>query len=316
VAETRNFTFTVRARTTSGKVVPILGLDYLEYAGGLLTDAEPGSTVQANLLAQIDSAHALLGLIDGFWLRKWLIEGDPNGRARLQQSLTAMISLMLLADCPVSFVITKWDLLHDLEVDENARLNQVRKRLMSNAGFRDLVTAHSSRRIIRLIPVSAVGLDFTGIDDQGAVTKRPDGQMDPLGVDVPLSAVVPDVFEQVEQAVDRARLEATLAGIRRSGPAGPAEALSELGSFVSKQATRALGMLAPHAAFIGDATLAFFSVDNENIDRSLSFDRKVDDATNELEEFRRARRRVLRDFQSRVDVLEGRLPASRISAES
>jgi hypothetical protein len=176
-----------------------MGLGYLEYSGGLLTDTQaPGATAQTDLLARIQSAHALLGIIDGYRIRQCL-NGHYEGQMRLQQSLTAMISLMMLASCPITFVITKWDLLRDVDVDENARLRLVRKYLMSNQGFRDLVQAHSTHRIVRLIPVSAVGLDFAELDADGQIAKLPDGEMHPANVDVPLSAVVPDVFEQVER---------------------------------------------------------------------------------------------------------------------
>jgi|tagenome__1003787_1003787.scaffolds.fasta_scaffold20955327_3 hypothetical protein len=316
VAESRNFTFTVRTRTARGRVLPVIGLDYLEYAGGLLTDAqEPGSSRQAHLLSQIETAHALIGIIDGYWLRRWLIEGDPTGRARLQQGLSSMIGLMLMASCPVSFVITKWDLLRDLEVDENARLHQVRKRLMSNAGFRDLVQMHSARRVIRLIPVSAVGPDFAELDASGEVTKLPDGQLEPIGVDLPLSAVVPDLFAQVELEMDRAQLQAALDRIRAGSRMGPAAALTELGEFVNRRAFRVFATLVPGAGFLGDAALAFFDSDSSaTIDRRLDLNEQLDQTMDDVQDLQHARRRVLRDLQSRVDVLEGRLPTSRLSA--
>ena len=196
-------------------------LGYLEYAGGLLTDAQaPGATGQTELLGRIESAHALIGIIDGYRIRQCL-DGHSEGLMRLQQSLTAMIGLMMLAPSPITFIITKWDLLHDLDVDEDARLRRVRKFLMSNPGFHDLVQTHSAHRVVRLIPVSAVGPDFAELDPDGMVAKLPNGQMRPKNVDVPLSAVVPDVFEQVERSMDRAKLQAALARASGSAPGRP-----------------------------------------------------------------------------------------------
>ena len=43
--------------------------------------------------------------------------------------------------------------------------------------------------------------------------------------------------------------------------------------------------------------------------------RQLSEVDPAIEEFHLARRRVLRDFQSRVDVMEGRLPSSRLSGE-
>ena len=126
----------------------------------------------------------------------------------LQHALTAMISRMLVVEKPVTFVITKWDLLRDIDVDEDSRLRTVRKLLMSNQGFRDLVQEHSGRRVVRLVPVSAVGPAFAELDESGAMTKLPDGLLEPTNVDVPLAAVVPDVFEQIMLRLDQAKLAA------------------------------------------------------------------------------------------------------------
>jgi hypothetical protein len=250
---------------------------------------------------------------------------------RLQQSLTAMISLMMLASCPITFVITKWDLLRDIAVDDNAaddsavddnavddneRLRRVRKFLMGNQGFRDLVEAHSTHRVVRLIPVSAVGPDFAEVTENGMVAKLSDGQLRPTNVDVPLSAVVPDVFEQVERSMDRARLQAALDRVSQQARRGPVGALTELGEYVATSASKLLGPFAPHAAFLGDAAAELFGArDAAVIDRHQRLERQLRETDRAIEEYQLARRKVLRDFQSRVDVLEGRLPSSRLSRE-
>ena len=316
VGSTRELTFTVRTRGASGALHTVMHLGYLEYAGGLLTDAQaPGETGQADLLSRIESAHALLGIIDGYRIRQ-SFDGHPEGHMRLQQSITAMISLMMLSSSPITFVITKWDLLRDIDVDEDARLRQVRKFLMSNHGFRDLVQAHSARRVVRLIPVSAVGPDFAELDAQGMVAKLPDGHMRPTNVDAPLSAVVPDIFEQVERSMDRAKLEAALARIRRETRGGPAAALAELGKYVAQAAGKAFGAFTPYTAFLGDVAAELLGDRDDGAnDRRDSLDRQLSEAERKLEEFQIARRKVMRDFQSRVDVMEGQLPSSRLSVE-
>ena len=316
VADTREFTFTVRTRASSGTPHTVMNLGYLEYAGGLLTEPQaPGSTLQADLLQRVESADALLGIIDGYRVRQWL-DGHYEGKMRLQHTLTAMISLMMLVSSPITFVITKWDLLADIDVDEDARLQIVRKLLMSNQGFNDLVRTHSSHRVVRLIPVSAVGPDFAALDGQGMVAKLPDGYVHPTNVDVPLAAVVPDVFEQVERAMDKAKLQAVLAGVRRQAT-GPAGALAELGSFVVQTTGRALGAVSPmYAGFVGAAVAELFqSQDGSAADPRADADRRLGEAERTIEEFHLARRKVIREFQSRVDVLEGRLPSSRLSGE-
>jgi len=315
VGDTREFVFTVRTRAPSGAVHTVMRLSYLEYAGGLLTDAQaPGATAQTELLTRIDSAHALVGIIDGYRVRQCL-DGHHEGQMRLQQSLTAMINLMMLASCPITFIITKWDILRDIDVDENSRLRRVRKYLMSNQGFADLVQAHNMHRVVRLIPVSAVGPDFAELDPEGMIAKLPDGEMHPTNVDVPLAAVVPDVFEQVEHSMDKAALQAALDRVRRQTRMGPAAALAELGTFVGGTAAKALGPLGSQAAsFFGDVAVELLGSD-PGPDRKTTVDRQLSEVDRAIEEFHLARRRVLRDFQSRVDVLEGRLPSSRLSGE-
>ncbi len=205
--DTREFTFDVCSRAGSGPVHRVLKLGYLEYAGGVLTEPRPpGEGFQEEFLDRIRSADALFGIIDGFHLRQWA-DGLPQGRNRLQHSLTTMVTLMLSEQRPITFVITKWDLLRDLDADEDARLAMVRKLLMTKPDFRELVKVHSNTRVVRLIPVSAVGPDFAGLNADGLVEKLPHGEMRPTDVDAPLSAVVPDIFEQVERQVDQARLQ-------------------------------------------------------------------------------------------------------------
>jgi hypothetical protein len=312
VADTREFMFTVRTRTRSGRLHNVMRLGYLEYAGGLLTEPQaPGSTLQAELVQRVESADALLGIIDGHHIRRWL-DGHVEGQMRLQHTMNAMIGLMMLASCPISFVITKWDLLGDIDADENGRLQTVKKLLMSNQGFRDLVQTHSAHRLVRLIPVSAVGPAFAELDAQGVVTKLPGAQLYPTNVDVPLAAVVPDVFEQVERSMDQARLQAVLDGVRRqSGGA----ALAELGSLVVRTAGRALGVINPlNSGFVADAAAELFGAGSDAAsDRRAALERRLAEAEQSIEEFRLARRKVIRELQSRVDVLEGRLPSSRLS---
>jgi hypothetical protein len=295
----------------------VLKLGYLEYAGGVLTEPRPpGEGFQEELLDRIRSADALFGIIDGFHLRQW-IDGLPRGRNRLQHSLTTMVTLMLSEPRPITFVITKWDLLRDIDADEDGRLRMVRKLLMTNPDFRELVKVHSAHRVVRLIPVSAVGPAFAGLNSDGYVEKLPDGEMRPTNVDAPLSAVVPDIFEQVERRVDQDRLNALIDDVRRQTAGGPGVALAELGSYVARAAGLAAGALSPlYSVFVGEAVMELNkSHDRRQAARQNLTERLLSEAERELEEFRSARRRVMRELRSRVDVLEGRLPSSRLSDE-
>jgi hypothetical protein len=316
--DTREFTFDVRTRAPSGTVHTVMTLGYLEYAGGVLTEPRPpGEGFQEELLERIRSADALFGIIDGFHLRQWL-DGDRQARRRLQHSLTTMVTLMLTEPKPITLVITKWDLLSDIDADEDGRLRTVRKRLMENPDFRELVRTHSAQRVVRLIPVSAVGPDFAEINPDGRVEKLPAGEMHPTNVDAPLSAVVPDIFEQVERKLDQEHLQSLIAGVRRQAAGGPGVALADLGSYVVRAAGLAAGLLSPlYSVFVGEAVMELNrSHDRTKVERQSLTERLLSDAERELAEFRDARRKVMRELRSRVDVLEGRLPSSRLSDES
>ena len=319
VGETREFTFDVTTRTATERHT-VLRIGYLEYAGELLTDPQaPGSTAQQDLIARIESAHALLGIIDGHRIRQ-VLDGDREGTWRLQQALTTMIAPMMSAFSPITFVITKWDLLSDVHPDENTRLGIVRNLLMSNTGFRDLVRTHSDRRVVRLVPVSAVGANFATLDSGGMVTKLPNGKVEPTNVDVPLSAVVPDVFEQIERSLDEATRQQVLAEARRAAQLGPAQALKTLATFVGQAAGGALlGSIGLRGlpAFAGDVSFGLF-LDARGgglTERQAAVNSRLDAAGRRLEQQQQARRSVLRALQGRVDMLEGRLPASRLSGE-
>lgn len=313
--DTREFTFDVRTRAPSGTVHTVLSLGYLEYAGGVLTEPRPpGEGFQEELLARIRSADALFGIIDGFHLRQWF-DGLPQGRHHLQHALTTMVTLMLSEPRPITFVITKWDLLRDIDADEDGRLRAVRKLLMTNPDFRELVKVHTAQRVVRLIPVSAVGPDFAGLTSDGHVAKLPDAEVRPTNVDAPLAAVVPDIFEQVERRVDQARLNTLIEGVRRQTAGGPGAALAELGAYVARAAGLAAGTLSPlYSVFIGEAVLEMNrSNERGKATRRHLADRLLGEAEREIEESRACRRRVMRELRSRVDVLEGRLPSSRLS---
>ena len=314
--ETRLFSFTVHTEGAYARPLPVLNINYLDYAGGLLTDPEAGGPDLDELCARIDSAHALLGIIDGFWIRR-LIDGDLLAKTRMQQIVTTMVHLMLRVDRPVTFVITKWDLLQDIAVDEDERLSFVRKHLMYNQNFRDLVSAHASHRVVRLVPVSSVGPDFTSLDQAGLVVKRPDGELRPTNADLPFAAVVPDVWDQIEQQVGQTELAAVLDRLNGPTAKGRAAALSEVTEMLSQAAGRLFGMVLPAAGTIIDLAAGLYRGPSvgEQVSEVLAERSTRDGVTQELQFNRMARIRVLRELRSRVDVLEGRLPSSRLGAE-
>jgi hypothetical protein len=307
-SETREFQFDLLAGLSHE---PVLRIGYLEYAGELLTEAQaPGSTAQAQLLAAVGQADALIGIVDGLRVLQ-MFRGQDRGTAILQRSIDTMVSTMFTARSPIAFVITKSDLLDELHPDPDVRLGMVRNLLLGIAAFRDLVREHSRYRVIRLIPVTAVGHDFAVLDD-GRVHKKAGGRIEPEHVDMPLSTVVPDVLMQAELALDAATRQALVAHAREQARMRPAEALSTLGTFLLHRtgrtlATGGLGLL------VGSWLAPFLDAAGGPAPLPGS-DRRgaLDEADRHAQQAILARRAVIRSLQHQTSVLEARLPSSRL----
>jgi hypothetical protein len=285
-ADTRRFGFTVHATATGNstvpRTVPALQLDWLDYSGGLLTEAAtPGSAAATHLMAEIRDASALLLVLDGRRVRQWA-DGDSRGEAALDHFALCVAGLLDAATCPVSLLVTKWDLLEDLEVDENARLGVVRKLLFRNRRIADLLARRLESGAVRLIPVSAVGPDFAHLDPDGRMAKVEGHEMHPANVDVPIAAVVPDLLD----AYERDRGDTTLR--------------DRLGGLLDQPL--AVGLSARLAGRTG-------------LLRRLLLGRHPAPSPAGAEDERLARQHLVRQFRSRVDQLQGALPATRISGE-
>ncbi len=310
--EMREFEFSVMVHTRD-QARPVVRIGYLEYPGELLTDPDaPGSTARTSLAGAIERADALIGIIDGLRILQ-AYRRDRRAATILQTTLDAMINSMLAARTPIAFVITKWDLLDELHADENTRLDIVKNVLLGVDGFRDLIRIHSARRIIRLIPVTAVGHDFAVLQD-GEVRKKPDGRFAPHHVDVPLSAVVPDVLQQVELALDRETRAAVVAEAQRRARLRPAEALLAVGAFAAQRTGQVL-LTAMGAGWLADAGLALFLDSYTPPRHDARRDEVVSEAERRADEFIQLRRMVLHGLRHQVSLLEARLPASRLGSE-
>jgi hypothetical protein len=198
--ETREFDFDC-VSSVKGERQRLFRLSYLDFAGELLEiEQEAGSTVLGELEERIRDANILFGMLDGHRVAQ-LLRDEPAGRRYFQSTLQPLIGILAGARCPIHFVLTKWDLLQHfgepVDADASSRLRIVRDALLSNAQFRALVDTHSwGSRVVRLLPVSAVGPDFARIDADGRIIKRSDGEVHPVNVDAPLTVAIPDLFAQ------------------------------------------------------------------------------------------------------------------------
>jgi caspase domain-containing protein len=293
----------------------VFRISYLDYAGELLeSEQEAGSTALGDLETRIRGAHGLLCMLDGYRVLQYL-RNEPAGRRYFRSQIQPMTGIMAGASCPIHFVLTKWDLVRGFgepaDADENTRLELVRNALLETAHLRALIETHTfESRVIRLIPVSAVGPHFARMDQQGHVLKLPGGEVEPANVEVPLTAILPDLFRQVESSLDamtrrrlteeaRARRAQTgdpsLAGLL-AVPAGAAlrQRLQEVvGGSSGKEV---MGMFLD---WMGGASAEQVRTRQQYRAQAHSVEA--------------ARAGVLDEFATELDRLEQRLPASRLS---
>jgi len=166
---------------------------YFDYAGGRLTDVEEDIDFEK----VVKQADAILGLLDGQKIYAWLTGNNQKLiDTFLKADLPSVLKRMQTCKVPIHFVISKWDIL-----DQNKfSLSQVHERLLTIPEFKELLETRSNARSpVRLIPVSAVGLDFATLQPDGSMKKNPGVKPMPFLVEVPLSCVLPDRLQQLVQ---------------------------------------------------------------------------------------------------------------------
>jgi hypothetical protein len=325
VGETREFAFDCVAFHEGAKH-KVLSINYLDYAGELLeSEQEAGSHALADLEQHIQEAHALLGMIDGYRVLQYL-RGEPEGDAYVRSAIQPMIGFMAGAVCPIHFVLTKWDLVRDFgepaDADDDTRLGLVREALMDAMQIDALAARQGKvRRIVRLIPVSAVGAGFVRVDPQGNIVKRPKAALRPKNLELPLSAVIPDLFRQAESALEESvRYEITARVRSRMRPTAAesiaAESIAVLVRFLSLPAgvllrtTLQIGVGRAYSDEIVDMFVDWMGRPFEN--RSAAVKQARTDAEREAELRRQLRAEVLKEFDTTVLRLEAELSAARL----
>lgn len=169
---------------------------YYDYAGGNLDQIE-----NLDLQEKIKNADSLLGLLDGEKILS-LMQGEDAGLNKITKDFAIMLPLMIKQKNPVHFVISKWDLLEGL-----FSLEMVRDRLLKYKKFRDFIkNRREGNSIVRLIPVSAVGLKFARLEN-GIMKKIPGSILKPFLVEMPLACVLPDQIKSELQQIYQKRQE-------------------------------------------------------------------------------------------------------------
>jgi hypothetical protein len=305
IGDTREFLFDCKAFNRTDDERSVFRISYLDYAGDLLeTDADE-HTAKGELEARVDNAHALLVIIDGRRVLE-LLRDELDGRDYFDR-IRPLLGLARKAKCPVQLIVTKWDLVRsfDESSDDEDLLRHVSKRLTAFGHINALVRAHDQRQQeVRLIPVSAVGSEFAELCDDGRVVKRRDGTLNPIHVDVPLCAVLPDVLKQVARSLDpavRTRLDTDIGG----------RVLVDVSALVTSVLSSHVGMVLRGAlrGVVGEEVVKLFvemMVPREPRGR----DSPVEDDAGETQ---RLRAEVIEHMDRVVLLFEARLPSSTLS---
>lgn len=207
-AESREYVLDCQTKF-KGNNHSILQVRYFDYAGELLTDNTEGnlaSKARLEIEKRAHEAQSVLCFLDGRRLARF-IQGEEDGLQHFHVRMSPVFSLLQDVEKPIHFVITKWDLLCNLEKSEDTSLRLVRDKLLEIREFSNLkdntaLPHKEAAPAIRLIPVSAVG--------PGYVTPLPDGQMkkisgrvpQPQYVEMPFLAILPDLFSSVLGKLD------------------------------------------------------------------------------------------------------------------
>ena len=300
----------------------IFRIGYLDYAGELLeSEQDAGSTALSELEARIHGAHGLLGILDGYRVLQYL-RNERAGQRYFRSALQPMIGIMAGATCPIHFVLTKWDLVRGFgepeDADDELRLGLVREALLGTPQLNALIETHSwGRRVVRLIPVSAVGPDFARIDREGHVLKRPDGELHPTNVEIPLTAILPDLFSQVESSLDASTRRKIVEQVHARQKAPAAASRSALEKFLAKPPGIALGRRLQQAvgASSGPEMVGMFLdwISGSETAELRTRGAAMAQARQKDVTFEVVRSRVMTEFSTAVRGFETRMPASRLS---
>ena len=96
------------------------------------------------------------------------------------------------------------------------------------------------KKMPTLIPVSAIGRKFATMDDEGRMVKNKAGRLRPVNVEIPLCAVLPDLFAQIQEQLDQADEDRLMAERRARARLTGRESVAAVGKFLALPAGAAL----------------------------------------------------------------------------
>jgi hypothetical protein len=274
----------------------------------MLTEATAPRDIQQELFDDIKSAHGLIGVIDGRLLMTGPLKSLFNG-PKLQRNLTVLVDVINRSKCPTTFIITKWDLLSK-NGDEEKTLRRVKDLLFKDQHFANMIKQQAAAgRTVRLIPVSAVGSTFAQWNGENVVKLR-NGRIRPTNLEIPLSAVLPDLVDQAVAALDQQDRREILQAA--GSPSGPNPLIiKRVGVAIMEILGASVGfpVLGAVAGLGGDIIVDYLTSFGKP---ALTPAQRAQTAQLNAD-YRKARAHVLAVMRSDVISLEKRLPSSVLS---
>ena len=199
----KDWQFKCCVRTEKGKIYEVCSFNYIDYAGGTISDVlddEQGRYNQMQLDQKVKEASVLLGLLDGQKVVNFMHD-HPSSIDWINKDLVNIIQVMNQASAPIHFVISKWDYVETSKFS----LKEIRDKLLEIQVLNMLVENKKDR--VGLIPVSSVGTGFANFKrmSDGNVRMLKTGQIhvQPYQVEVPLAYVLIDVIQNASEKLQK-----------------------------------------------------------------------------------------------------------------
>ncbi|WP_433213194.1 DUF4407 domain-containing protein [Dactylosporangium sp. CS-047395] len=176
---------------------PVLRLRYWDYAGEVVgTESTIDPHLRTELAKRLRTADVVVVAIDGMRLRD--AEYDKAEFIELNQQLTEYAQLVNNVECPIQLLITKWDRL--VEPNPNSpsarpwTLQQAVAEIRRVPAMKNLMTGRKNAGELRIIPLSVTGRDVVDEQrsDDGIVRMAKVSAPNPINIDVPFAAMLPD----------------------------------------------------------------------------------------------------------------------------
>jgi hypothetical protein len=204
---------TCSIQTQSGAVFSPFGISYLDFAGEHVTGTTDSPDQSERVFQRIRDSEFVLVLLDGVKMLNFF-----NGDFTLVDELMTVLGVVGHKTPVVHLVLTKWDVL----VTAGYTLGEASERLMSHPLFRQFVKRRAQQKaaggVLRLIPVSSVGMGFAALAPDGvSMVKNRGIYPEPVNVEIPLMAVLVDLFDRALSQLAQARAaEAGKAGQQKA----------------------------------------------------------------------------------------------------